>query len=116
MRDDLSNLIASLVRAANRTGGASASYASDLLYQAIIAITDLREQAGMPAIGTPRDGIVNLQKTAVGAVGVSPAEMRVALLDAADMLRTLRVVVDSGIELTLFETKAAGPGPGPNRI
>jgi hypothetical protein len=96
---DVSSLISELVRAANKSDRDS-RYVGELLYQAIEEITRMRTAAGIPSVGTPRDRIIRLRDA---ARGIPQAPASAALLEAADMLRDLKIVVAEGIVLNLTE-------------
>jgi hypothetical protein len=66
-------------------------------------ITNLRRQAGIPAIGTKRDGIVALRDIAKEPFTVADDEVASTLLQAADMVRTLRMLIDSDVAITIRE-------------
>lgn len=92
--------VAELVRAANEPGLLGAAEVAHLLDRAVIAIRDLRIEAGIPASGTPADAIVRLNHVA-RAPEESRSRWAASLLEAADMLRTLHIVIDSGVRLEL---------------
>lgn len=97
-------LISTLIRAANAAGRMPCEELSDLLYQAIVAIVDLRKLAGIPATGTRRDAIIGLRDIA-NAPGLAAQQYSVALLDAVDMLRTLRILIDTGATVNFLESE-----------
>lgn len=100
---EVSELIIKLIRTANDPGRQDRDQVSQLLYEAIVSITNLRRQAGIPAIGTKRDAIIGLRNIAKHPLPVADFELRAALLEAAEMLRTLRILVDSDVAITLHE-------------
>jgi len=100
--EDVSSLISELVRAANKGGERDSQYVGELLYQAIVEITRMRTAAGIPAVGTPRDRVIRLRDAA--ARSVPQAQASTALLEAADMLRDLKIVVAEGVVISLKET------------
>lgn len=100
---DVSELISELIRTANEPRRKDPEHVSQLLYEAIVPITNFRRRAGIPAIGTKRDAIVGLRNIAKQPLPVANAEMTSALLEAADMLRTLRILVDSNVAITIRE-------------
>ncbi|WP_246790453.1 hypothetical protein [Rhizobium leguminosarum] len=63
-------------------------------------MSDLREQVGIPGSGTGLDTIVALITVADDIERQSNERMSAALLEAADLVRTLWVVLDSGVEIT----------------
>ncbi len=98
-----SELISELIRTANAPSRKAKEQVSQLLYEAIVSITNLRRQAGIPAIGTKSDAIVGLRNIAKQPFPIANAQMTSALLEAADMLRTLRILVDSDVAITIRE-------------
>ncbi|MBY5532830.1 hypothetical protein HFO42_07545 [Rhizobium leguminosarum] len=97
--------VAELVRAANEVDRLTAGEIESLLLRAMTPVRDLREQAGIPGSGTERDAIVRLDVAAKGVVRFSHANVSAILREAADMVRTLRIVVDSG---TVVSLKSSG--------
>ncbi|KEQ02281.1 hypothetical protein [Pseudorhizobium pelagicum] len=97
------DFIAELVRAANEVEKLSAYEKVRLLDRAVTTIRDMREQVGIPSSGTDADAVVDLQMTRVAfARGKRTGDhVRAALLDAADMIRTLRIVSDTETEVVL---------------
>ncbi|WP_245279695.1 MULTISPECIES: hypothetical protein [Rhizobium] len=63
-------------------------------------MSDLREQVGIPGSGTGLYAIVGLIAVADDIERQSNERMSAALLEAADLVRTLWVVLDSGVEIT----------------
>ncbi|MGO7969891.1 hypothetical protein ACC705_02670 [Rhizobium ruizarguesonis] len=63
-------------------------------------MSDLREQVGIPGSGTGLDAIVGLIAVADDIERQSNERMSAALLEAADLVRTLWVVLDGGVEIT----------------
>ena len=104
---DTDDLLSKLIRAANDPGLVPPEDHSGLLYQAIVAITDLRRQAGIPPTGTSRDGIIQLRAVAVQQEDIDPAERAAGQLEAADIITTLRVVITSGVSIRIFKHEAA---------
>ncbi|WP_029620588.1 hypothetical protein [Pseudorhizobium marinum] len=91
------DFIAELVRAANEVEKLSVYEKVRLLDRAITTIRDMREQVGIPPSGTATDAVVGLQTTRVAfARGKRTGDhVKAALLDAADMIRTLHIVLDT---------------------
>lgn len=94
-------VVPELIRAANGAGDQSLSAIRRLLQRAVVEIRDLREFVGIPGSGTSRDGIIGIMSVAARVESVSDDDARAALLEAADMIRTLRIVAESGVELNL---------------
>lgn len=95
------SLNAELLRAANGIKNTSRVRIRDLLCRAIGEIRDMRIEVGIPGSGTSRDAVIKLLDTAARAEAHSDEELQAAVIEAADMIRTLRVVAGSGIELSL---------------
>lgn len=89
--------IAELVRAANEVHKLQAREKRRLLERAIITIRDMREEIGIPSSGTAADAVVDIQQTEVLLIrGLATNErVKASLLDAADMIRTLHIVLDT---------------------
>lgn len=92
------NFVSELVRAANEVEKLSISEIRLLINRAIVAIRDLCELAGLPGGGTATDAIIGLRSVASSAGPRSGPELAAALLQAAEMIRTLWIVVDRGVE------------------
>lgn len=97
---------ADLILAANRVSRLSGGEVRDHLYSSITTISDMRTAVGIPGSGTKSDAIIDLLETADNAESLSEDEIRSALLEAAEMIRTLRIVADSGIKLRLLDAEA----------
>jgi hypothetical protein len=99
----VAEFLSELIRAANDVERRDAHELSMLLYQAIVAITEMRGQAGIPSTGTPRDTIIRLRDMAAAPSALTAEQLASALLEAAEMIRTLRILIDSDITLKLME-------------
>ncbi|AEH82564.1 hypothetical protein [Sinorhizobium meliloti] len=86
--------IAELIRAANETDKLSPYEISRLLDRSIDTIRDMRRQTGIAGSHRSRDVVIDLQVASARARGLSAAEIRDVLLDAADIIRTLKIVLD----------------------
>lgn len=86
--------ISELVWAANQVEHLTAFEKSRLLERAVVTIREMREQVGMAASKTEPDPVIDLQTTAAGIERLTGDDVRAALLDAADMIRTLRIILD----------------------
>ncbi|MBB3320416.1 MULTISPECIES: hypothetical protein [unclassified Rhizobium] len=95
------DVISQLVRAANEVDKIQPDEFSGLIYRSIVVIRDLRESVGIPGSGTRSDAIVLLWALARSAPSRSRSELGEALLQAADMIRTLHIVADSGVAIDL---------------
>jgi len=101
LMNGITAFVSELVRAANEVERLNAFTISRLIERAIVTIADLRESAGMPGEGTERDALRGLRHVADNAEQLSHADMVDALRNAADMIRTLYIVVDSGVYISL---------------
>lgn len=99
--NDVDRIVGELLRAANRISLLPPSEIADILFRAIVAIRDLRVAAGIPGTGTSQDAIIRLADVAANPEQFDTRQKQDALLEAADMIRTLRIVADSGISLRL---------------
>ena len=95
------DLIADLVRAANGDGEAAERERRRLLKLAVHRIYDLRVLAGIPSSGTAQDALGAIRFAAHAMESLSDDELKLALLKAAEMLRDLRIVIDSDVNLKL---------------
>ena len=92
------HFITELVRAANELEKLSAYEKRRLLERAVITIREMRETVGIPSRNTSADAVTYIQETEVLLVRGWATDERVkaSLLDAADMIRTLHIILDSG--------------------
>ncbi|AIC28062.1 hypothetical protein IE4803_CH02937 [Rhizobium etli bv. phaseoli str. IE4803] len=95
--------VAELIRAANQIDKLTDHEVKLLLFRAIVTARDLREAVGIPGSGTPEDAVVRLYEIAEDVDQVSPAARTGALLEAAGLIRDLRIVVESGTKLALWQ-------------
>ncbi len=86
--------IAELVRAANHVEQLTNFEKRRLLERAVVTIREMREQVGIPESRTAADAVIDLQTTAGGIERRSADEVKAALLDAAEMIRILRIILD----------------------
>lgn len=86
--------IAELVRAANEADRLSPFEIKRLLNRSVATIRDMREQTGIPGSNRAKDVVIDLQVAAATADSPPAAEIRDVLLDAADIIRTLKIVLD----------------------
>lgn len=93
------DFIAELIRAANEVSKLSALEKGRLLQRSIVIIRDGRDQVGIPPSNTAADAVIDLQTTAASIDRQSDDEVKAALLYAADMIRTLKIVLDSKDEV-----------------
>jgi hypothetical protein len=97
--------VAELVRAANEIDRLTAGEIESLLLRAVTIVRDLREQAGIPGSSTERDAVVRMDIAANSVATLSDENVSVILREAADMVRTLWIVIDSG---TVVSLKSSG--------
>ncbi len=86
--------ISELAWAANQVEHLTAFEKRRLLERAVVTIREMREQVGIPASKTEPDPVIDLQTTAAGIERLTGDDVRAALLDAANMIRTLRIILD----------------------
>lgn len=100
----ITSFVSELVRAANEVDRLNAFTISRLLKRAIVTIQDLRESAGIPSEGTQHDELNDLRHAANAAYELDVSGHVSALLNAADMIRMLHIVLESGVEIHLKPT------------
>jgi hypothetical protein len=92
--------ITELIRAANQIDRLSHTDARGLILRAVTMIREMRTRVGMANNGS-YDTVFDLLKIASSPERHQLPEIARALLMAADMLRTLYLVVDSSPEITM---------------
>lgn len=92
--------IARLVRAANEADRLSAEEVRRLLSRAVVMINELRQQVGIVPI-KERDALIYLRTVLAGADRVPREEWHHSLLHAAEMIRDLRIVLDTDTHINL---------------
>ncbi|WP_029619665.1 hypothetical protein [Pseudorhizobium marinum] len=107
------DFITELVRAANEVDRLHDREKRGLLERAVVTIRDMREAVGIPSSRTAADGLVDLQAVQGSLCRGEATAMRAkaALLDAADMIRTLHIVLDSETEITIRKEFFGQPAP-----
>ncbi|WP_025661761.1 hypothetical protein [Rhizobium sp. IBUN] len=100
--NSVSELIAELLRAANEI-----QRLTDSDVRSIVTIRELREGVGIPGSGTPRDAVVELYDMANEIGNVGGEQRTAALLHATDLIRTLRIVSESGTKLEIRQADYA---------
>ncbi|WFU52004.1 hypothetical protein [Sinorhizobium terangae] len=85
--------IAELIRAANEADRLTPFEVKRLINRSIAAIRDMREEIGIPSSNRAKDVVIDLQ-AAARADSLSAAEIRDTLIDAADVIRTLKILLD----------------------
>lgn len=88
------DFIAELIRAANEADKLTPFEVKRLLNRSVATIRDMREQTGIPGSNRAKDVVIDLQVAAARADGLSANEIRDNLLDAADIIRTLKIILD----------------------
>ncbi|MDQ0324053.1 hypothetical protein QO002_006260 [Pararhizobium capsulatum DSM 1112] len=91
----ITDIIAELLRAANEVETLGATQISRLLDRSIDTIRDMRQQIGVEQNRLSRDVVIYLQTASARARGLPPDQAKDALLDAADTIRTLKMVLDA---------------------
>ncbi|MBD9447307.1 hypothetical protein [Rhizobium sp. RHZ01] len=104
---NVSELIAELLRAANEIQKLTDSQVQLLLFRSIVKIRELRESVGIPGSGTSRDAVVELYDLANEIGNLGEKQRTSALLHATDLIRTLRIVSESGTKLEIRQTEYA---------
>ncbi|TBD43400.1 hypothetical protein E0H39_29160 [Rhizobium leguminosarum bv. viciae] len=98
-----SAFVAELIRAANQIDKLTDHEVKSLLFRSIVSARDLRESVGIPGSGTSEDAVVRLYDVATNIDRVDPAARTAALLEAAGLIRDLRIVVESGTRLAYWQ-------------
>lgn len=86
--------ISELVRAANQVEHLTDFEKRRLLDRAVVTIREMRDQVGIPESKTAADPVIDLQTIAGGIERRTHEHVKAALLDAADMIRILRIILD----------------------
>ncbi len=97
----VTDFISELILAANEANALPVSETRRLIERAITTIRDLREVVGLPLIGTDADKLIDLGQLSATAEARSGADISTALLSAAAMIRDLRIVLDSEVEIMM---------------
>lgn len=98
-----SDLTADLIRAANRTSKLSAVQVDRLLPRAVAMIVELRQEANIIPI-SGRDALIYIRTVLAGVGQVPKEEWHHALLHAAEMIRDLHIIIDTGTEIRTHPT------------
>ncbi|MBY3483453.1 hypothetical protein [Rhizobium laguerreae] len=96
-----SGFVSELVRAANQIALLSISEVRLLLQRSIATIRDLRQAVGIPVDGTANDALIRLELASEGVERLSHENQAEALLEAADLIRTLGIVLESGTQVSV---------------
>ncbi|MBK5571883.1 hypothetical protein [Ensifer sp. SSB1] len=85
--------ISELIRAANEIERLTPFEVSRLLDRSVDTIRDMRERAGLVANGGANDVVIDLGIASARVRDLSIEEIRDTLIDAADVIRALRVIL-----------------------
>ena len=96
------DFIAELVRAANEVEKLSAHEVSDMLGRSVDTIRQLRQALGIVPI-PGKDALIYIRTVSAGAARVPHEEWHHGLLHAAEMIRDLHIVRDTGTEFRISE-------------
>ena len=99
----VNDFVSELVRAANVVEKLRDDEKGRLLARAVRTIRDLRIEIGIPASLNSKDAAIELLEACARIEDgrASPDDVRVALLDAAGMIRDLHIVLDTKTEIQL---------------
>lgn len=96
------DFIADLVRAANGIEKLSPDEVGELLDRSVAMIRQLRQELGIiPVPG--KDALIYIRTVSAGAARVPHEEWHHGLLHAAEMIRDLHIVRDTGTEFRISE-------------
>jgi len=90
----VSGFVSELVRDANRIEKIGAYEKRRMLERAVTTIRDMREQIGVRPSRTVRDIVIDIQTIAASVDRQPDADVRRAFLQAAETIRTLKIVLD----------------------
>jgi hypothetical protein len=88
------DFISELIRAANESDRLTHYEMSRLFDRAIDTIRDMREQTSAKETHRARDVLINLRISSARARDLSAEEVRDALVDAADVIRALKILLE----------------------
>ncbi|NTH25659.1 hypothetical protein G6K83_11310 [Agrobacterium rhizogenes] len=98
------DFIAELVRAANEVEKLSPNEVSKMLDRSATTIRELRQELGIvPVPG--KDALIYIRTVSAGAARVPHEEWHHGLLHAAEMIRDLHIVRDTGTEFRFSDIK-----------
>ncbi|EJK87309.1 MULTISPECIES: hypothetical protein [Rhizobium] len=96
------DFIAELVRAANEVEKLSPNEVSNMLDRSVSTIRELRQELGIvPVPG--KDALIYIRTVSAGAARLPHEEWQHGLLHAAEMIRDLHIVHDTGTEFRISE-------------
>ncbi|MBD9388470.1 hypothetical protein IB237_14900 [Agrobacterium sp. AGB01] len=101
MSNSVSAFISELIRDANQIEKLGDFEKSRMLERAVTTIKDMREQLGLLPGSTLRDPVIDLQIAAelIPLGHTDDGKVKRAMLEAAEILRTLKIVRDANDEL-----------------
>ena len=97
----VNRLVSELLRAANTVDRLTASKVARMLDDSVEAVQQLRRAANIVPI-TARDRLAYVRTVAGAADKLSSEEWSYALLSAAEMIRDLTVLIDSGTLISVY--------------
>lgn len=89
------DFISELIRAANQIEQIRTSDRKQLLYRAVAFIRDGRGKVRIQPVRTTPDAMIDIMNIATSIERRSDGQVKAALLEAADMIRTLKIVLDA---------------------
>jgi hypothetical protein len=99
----ITDFVSELVRAASETDKLTTTETRRLLQRAVITVRGLRNAVGIPSSNTQHDALFQLEAVETTVEHRPAKEISAALLDAADLIRTLRIVADSGTRVSIAQ-------------
>lgn len=97
------DFISELIRAANRIDQIRNSDRKQLLYRAVAFIRDGRGRVRVQPIRTTPDPMMEIMNIAASIERRTDGQVKAALLNAADMIRTLKILLDAQDEVSRGE-------------
>ncbi|QGJ73829.1 hypothetical protein [Sinorhizobium meliloti] len=88
------HFIAELIRAANEADRLTPFEVKRLLNRSVDTIREMSRQTGVAGSHRALNVVIDLQVASARARDLSPAETRDILLDAADIIRMLKILLD----------------------
>ncbi|URK87734.1 hypothetical protein LP421_07805 [Rhizobium sp. RCAM05350] len=89
------DFITELYRAANEVGKLTPFEKRRLIERAVTSIHEGRQQVGIAPRKTEPDKVIDLQTVAASIASAPDVLISHAMLEAADMIRTLKIVLDA---------------------
>jgi hypothetical protein len=93
------NLIAELVRAANEVGKLRDFEKQRLIERGVRTVREMRSDTGVRPSRSTRDALVTIEIANIRSEIHSDEGAKAAMLDLADMIRTLKIVLDAKHEV-----------------